>query len=74
MPGQSVWHAYPFVVVSIDYAKRHPGEILSADWDLIVFDEAHACARPHRSPGSRNSPDLLRRDSVAIDGNGAGKW
>lgn len=62
MPGQSVWHANPFVVVSIDYAKFHPGEILGADWDLVVFDEAHLCARPHQSPGSRTWPDQLRRE------------
>ncbi len=60
MPGQSVWHAHPFVVVSIDYAKFHPGEILGTDWDLVVFDEAHLCARPHQAPGPRSSPDLLR--------------
>ena len=64
MPGQSVWEAHDLVVVSVDYAKRHPGEILnpSHPWDLVVFDEAHLCARPHRPPGSRSAPDMARHD------------
>ncbi len=49
MPGQSVWEAHPFVVVSVDYAKKYPGRILDAGWDLVVFDEAHLCARPPMS-------------------------
>ena len=54
MPGQSVWEAHPFVIVSVDYAKRYPGRILDAGWDLVVFDEAHLCARPPMSTrGSR---------------------
>jgi ERCC4-related helicase len=61
MPGQSVWHAHSFVVVSIDYAKLHPGEILGAGWDLVVFDEAHLCARPHVAGGAHGWPDLERR-------------
>lgn len=64
MPGQSVWEAHDLVIVSIDYAKRHPGEILNPahPWDLVVFDEAHLCARPHQVPGSRSAPDMLRHD------------
>ena len=64
MPGQSVWEAHDLVVVSVDYAKRHPGEILnpSHPWDLVVFDEAHLCAQPHRPPGSRSAPDMARHD------------
>lgn len=50
MPGQSVWEAHPFVIVSIDYAKKYPGRIRDAKWDLLVFDEAHLCARPPTKP------------------------
>ena len=62
MPGQSVWEAHDFVIVSVDYAKRHPGEILNHahPWDLIVFDEAHLCARPHQAPGMKSAPDKRR--------------
>ena len=64
MPGQSVWEAHDLVVVSVDYAKRHPGEILNPahPWDLVVFDEAHLCARPHQHPGSRSVPDMQRHE------------
>ena len=64
MAGQSVWEAHDLVVVSVDYAKRHPGEILnpSHPWDLVVFDEAHLCARPHRPPGARSAPDMARHE------------
>ena len=64
MPGESVWEAHDFVIVSIDYAKRHPGEILNPahPWDLAVFDEAHLCARPHQPPGSKAPPNMARHD------------
>lgn len=62
MPGQSVWHAHPFVVVSVDYAKRNAGKILDAKWDLIVFDEAHLCAQPHQTAGSRGSATQQRHE------------
>lgn len=65
MPGQSVWHAHPFVVVSIDYAKRNAGKILDAKWDLVVFDEAHLCARPHVALGSRGGADQQRHKFAA---------
>ncbi|HXF72198.1 MAG TPA: helicase-related protein, partial [Actinomycetota bacterium] len=51
LPGQSPWEAFPFVVVSIDYAKKHPGEILAARWDAAIVDECHIAARPHQAAG-----------------------
>lgn len=51
LPGQSPWEAFPFVVVSIDYAKKHPGEILAARWDAAIVDECHMAARPHQTAG-----------------------
>ena len=60
MPGQSVWRAFPYVVVSVDYAKAHTAEILDAPWDLVVIDEAHLCAQPHVAPGARSGADQQR--------------
>jgi ERCC4-related helicase len=71
LPGQSPWEAFPFVVVSIDYAKQHSGEILQHPWDLAIVDEAHMAARPHSQPGQAPPDmqrwDFLRRLSNAVD-------
>lgn len=63
LPGQSPWEAFPFVVVSIDYAKMHVGEILAHKWDLAIVDEAHIAARPHQAPG-RSQQEMLRWEFV----------
>jgi superfamily II DNA or RNA helicase len=44
--GVNPWHTVPAAVASIDYVKRP--EVMpaaaSCRWDLVVVDEAHACA------------------------------
>ncbi|MGH9141463.1 MAG: DEAD/DEAH box helicase, partial [Vicinamibacterales bacterium] len=44
--GVNPWHTLTVAVTSIDYVKRQ--EVLpaaaSSQWDLVVLDEAHACA------------------------------
>ena len=49
-PGASPWRHYPFLVSSIDYAKRDPTkyQILEVPWDLVIVDEAHLASKPHQ--------------------------
>ncbi|MEA3312801.1 MAG: helicase-related protein [Caldisericota bacterium] len=49
--GLSPWEYFPKLITSVDYAKTkaNKNEILNHDWDLILIDEAHLCARPHLS-------------------------
>jgi ERCC4-related helicase len=64
MPGQSVWSAHDVVVASIDYLKARASTVLMHQWDVIVVDEAHLCAKPHTVPGSA-PPDMARWRFVA---------
>ncbi|MFQ5981575.1 MAG: helicase-related protein, partial [Candidatus Heimdallarchaeota archaeon] len=49
--GGNPWGHFPFLIVSIDYAKQPSvlQEILQQPWDLIIIDESHKAARPHQS-------------------------
>lgn len=42
----SVWQRFPQCITSIDFAKRDEvvPDLLRADWDLVIIDEAHKCA------------------------------
>ena len=44
--GRSPWDRYPMVITSIDFAKRDDvrDDLLRAEWDFVVIDEAHKCA------------------------------
>jgi superfamily II DNA or RNA helicase len=44
--GDSIFHAHPFTVVSLDYIKnpRRRDDFLRACPDLVIVDEAHTCA------------------------------
>jgi superfamily II DNA or RNA helicase len=44
--GINPWHTLPTVVTSIDYVKRPEvfPAAASVPWDLVIVDEAHACA------------------------------
>ena len=44
--GRSPWDRYQMVITSIDFAKRDDvrDDLLRAEWDLVVIDEAHKCA------------------------------
>lgn len=44
--GGNPWQHYPQVVTSLDFAKRDDivPDLLRADWDLVIIDEAHKCA------------------------------
>lgn len=60
-PGANPWEHFPVLITSIDYAKQPSISyaILEQEWDLVVIDEAHNAARPHR--GSREAPTVDMR-------------
>ena len=45
-PGESLFHRYPFVVVSLDFIKsdRRRDEFLRHAEGIVIVDEAHTCA------------------------------
>lgn len=65
-PDQSVFDAYPFVVVSIDYVKndRRRHEFLRACPEFVIVDEAHTCAVSSRVGSSQQQRHKLLQDLV----------
>jgi ERCC4-related helicase len=59
LPGKSVWSAHDIVIASVDYLKTKTAQVLEYDWDLVVIDEAHLCAKPHTFQRA-NDPDMER--------------
>lgn len=50
-PGTNPWEYYPYLITSLDYAKRAEvkAQILEQkEWDIILVDEAHNTAKPHQ--------------------------
>jgi len=60
-PGTNPWDYYPQIITSIDYIKseRVLPFALSADWDLVIIDEAHLAAKPHQT-AEKESISMLR--------------
>jgi superfamily II DNA or RNA helicase len=54
----NLWQRESQVITSLDYAKRPEvrERVWSADWDLIIVDEAHKCAA-HTKTSSKRSPE-----------------
>ncbi len=52
----NIWSRFPRCIASIDFAKQKDvaANLLRADWDLVVIDEAHKCS------ARRSSGDLKR--------------
>jgi hypothetical protein len=59
--GQSVFEAYPFTVVSIDYIKsdRRRDEFLRTAPDLVIVDEAHGSGFDSARSSGRHQRHLL---------------
>jgi superfamily II DNA or RNA helicase len=59
--GANPWQYFQVVIASFDYAKapniKHL--IQEQQWDLVLFDEAHLCSKPH-SNQSKNTKQMLR--------------
>ncbi|TAL72325.1 MAG: DEAD/DEAH box helicase [Rhodanobacter sp.] len=62
--GESLFEAFPFTVVSLDYIKseRHRSDFLRACPELVVVDEAHTCVSAGRE---RQQRFALLRDVAA---------
>lgn len=54
-PGESIFTAYPFTVVSLDYIKsdRRRNEFLRACPEFVIVDEAHSCSGANNSKHQR---------------------
>lgn len=63
---QSVFEAYPFVVVSIDYIKNHRrrDEFLRACPEFVIVDEAHTCSAGGRMGGAQQQRHELLQQFV----------
>ncbi len=61
--GQSVFEAYPFTVVSIDYIKsdRRRDEFLRTAPELVIIDEAHGASFDSARSSGRHQRNLLAR-------------
>lgn len=46
------------VIVSYEFAARHPDEIQAVAWDLVVFDEAHRLRNVYRQTGNKIAKTL----------------
>jgi SNF2 family DNA or RNA helicase len=60
-PGSNPWEYYPYLIVSMDYAKEAhiKAQILEQPWDVLVIDEAHNVSKPHQiDPHSK--PEMAR--------------
>ena len=66
-PGASPWAHYPYLITSMDYAKRAEVliQVLEQDWDIVVVDEVHNLAKPHQVSATHKVDmarwDLLRK-------------
>jgi superfamily II DNA or RNA helicase len=49
--GANPWQYFQFVIASVDYAKSPDikQQIQEQQWDILLVDEIHLCARPHSS-------------------------
>lgn len=65
----SIFEAWPFTVVSLDYIKsdRHRQEFLRACPEMVIVDEAHACASASGNRSGKQRYELVRK--LAEDSN-----
>lgn len=61
-PGANPWEHFPVLITSIDYAKQPAVSyaVLEQMWDLVIIDEAHNAARPHRGTHEAPTVDMRR--------------
>jgi len=60
--GQSPWQEHDRCIASIDFAKRDEvlPDLLRAEWDLVVIDEAHKCSAASYPKGREGGDELDR--------------
>jgi superfamily II DNA or RNA helicase len=74
-PGGNPWQRHNRVIASVDFAKRDEimRDLLRADWDLAVIDEAHKCSATSRwdPQEQRDRLDRTQRYRLAEQISGA---
>ena len=62
--GANPWQFFSHCIASIDYAKAPETKhlILEQDWDMVLVDEVHLCARPHAMKGHHKQ--MLRYELI----------
>ncbi len=74
-PGGNPWQRHNRVIASVDFAKRDEimQDLLRADWDLVVIDEAHKCSATFRwdPQEQRDRLDRTQRYRLAEQISGA---
>ena len=63
--GANPWQYFQFVIASVDYAKSPDikQQIQEQQWDFLLVDEVHLCARPHstvKAAKQQKRYDLLK--------------
>lgn len=60
-PGESIFEKCPFTVVSLDFIKsgRYRLDFIRACPEMVIVDEAHACASPAGSRGRKQRYELV---------------
>jgi superfamily II DNA or RNA helicase len=60
--GTSLFEEYPYTIVSLDYIKssRHIDEFLRTCPELVIVDEAHACASPTGGKAAMQRHNLIK--------------
>jgi superfamily II DNA or RNA helicase len=68
--GQSIFHRFPYVVVSTDFIKadRRRDDFLRTAPELVIVDEAHTCAWASEGRGARHQRHALIK-GLAADPN-----
>ncbi len=66
-PGANPWEHFDLLIASIDYVKSDAVKnyVFEQEWDVVLIDEAHNCAKPHQS--SRRQTIDMRRYEFARD-------
>ncbi|MFQ5537793.1 MAG: helicase-related protein [Gemmatimonadota bacterium] len=61
--GENVWVEHPFAITSIDFLKQDDvkATLHSADWDLVVVDEAHKMSAYAYETSERTKIDKTKR-------------
>ena len=62
-PGESVFHHYPYLVISIDFVKsdRYRFDFVRECPELVIVDEAHGCAfAQERGRGRQQRNELVK--------------
>jgi superfamily II DNA or RNA helicase len=65
--GGNAWQQYHQAITSLDFAKQEDvlPELLRAEWDLIVVDEAHKCSAASDGEGVRKTKRYVLAEEIS---------